>query len=49
MCFNRSIGMFVLLRRPIRHNNKSYDYENKTKSGKNQKFREVREEMIKEN
>ena len=44
------MGMFVLHRRPIRHNNKSYDYENKTKTGKNQKFSiEVREEKIEAN
>ena len=42
--------MFVLHRRPIRHNNKSYDYENKTKTGKNQKFSiDVREEKIEAN
>ena len=44
------MGTFVLHRRPIRHNSKSYDYENKTKTGKNQKFSiKVREEKIEAN
>ena len=31
-----STGMFVMHRLSIRHHNKSYDYENNNKTGKNQ-------------